>query len=201
MVESADYTPEEVKANFELLIHCRHVSQGIHKVVKLLLDRADVHDNSKMYSPEVELFAEYSPKLSAVTYGSKEYKDLLDALKPALIHHYSNNSHHPEFHKDVKSTEIDILEKDIKELESDTDLSEVVKNRLLSRLRSDLEVMKSSVNNMTLLDIIEMNIDWKAATKKHRDGNIRKSIEHNGVRFGIAPQLSRIFENTVSIFD
>jgi hypothetical protein len=50
---------------------------------------------------------------------------------------------------------------------------------------------------MTLLDLIEMLVDWKAASERHNDGNIRKSVEINGKRFEMSPQLIRIFENTV----
>ena len=50
---------------------------------------------------------------------------------------------------------------------------------------------------MTLLDLIEMMVDWKAASERHNDGNIRKSIEKNGNDFNMSYQLIRIFENTV----
>jgi hypothetical protein len=54
------------------------------------------HDNSKFISPEVEVFAENTEKLSSLTYGSDEYKACLEAMKPALDHHYAENTHHPE---------------------------------------------------------------------------------------------------------
>ena len=50
---------------------------------------------------------------------------------------------------------------------------------------------------MNLFDLIEMLVDWKAASERHNNGNIRKSIEINGNRFNMSPQLIRIFENTV----
>jgi hypothetical protein len=49
---------------------------------------------------------------------------------------------------------------------------------------------------MTLLDLIEMLVDWKAASERHNTGNINKSIEVNGERFQMSPQLIKIFENT-----
>lgn len=55
---------------------------------------------------------------------------------------------------------------------------------------------KRGVDDMTLLDLIEMLIDWKAASERHNDGNIRKSIEINGRRFNMSPQLIEVFENT-----
>jgi hypothetical protein len=42
------------------------------------------------------LFAEITPILAELTYGSEEYQESLDKLKPALDHHYASNRHHPE---------------------------------------------------------------------------------------------------------
>jgi hypothetical protein len=56
---------------------------------------------------------------------------------------------------------------------------------------------KEGVSDMTLIDLMEMLCDWKAATMRHNDGNIRKSIEVNGKRFKINSQLVKILENTV----
>jgi hypothetical protein len=59
------------------------------------------------------------------------------------------------------------------------------------------EHFEDGVNDMTLIDVIEMVCDWKAATLRHQNGDIRKSIEINQERFGISPQLSRIILNTI----
>lgn len=64
-----------------------------------LLKRAKEHDQSKLESPELERFTEYTPKLKNVTYGSEKYKEYLDGLGVALNHHYENNDHHPEHFK------------------------------------------------------------------------------------------------------
>lgn len=61
------------------------------------------------------------------------------------------------------------------------------------------EHYKSGINDMNLLDIVEMLCDWKAASERHNDGNIRKSIEINSNRFGISPQLTKILENTADL--
>jgi len=58
------------------------------------------------------------------------------------------------------------------------------------------EHYENGVNDMTLFDIIEMFFDWKAATERHNDGNIHKSLEHNQTRFNISEQLIKIFKNT-----
>jgi hypothetical protein len=52
---------------------------------------------------------------------------------------------------------------------------------------------------MNLIDLVEMLCDWKAASERHNDGNIRKSIEINASRFTISPQLVKILENTADL--
>ena len=80
----------------DTLLHIKRVSQLLTEASIELIRRANVHDNSKLESPEKELFDEFTPKLKGCTYGSDEYKSYLTALKTALDHHYQNNSHHPE---------------------------------------------------------------------------------------------------------
>lgn len=55
----------------------------------------------------------------------------------------------------------------------------------------------NGVNDMSLVDIIEMFCDWKAAGESYKDGNITQSLRVNRDRFGISDQLASIFENTV----
>jgi hypothetical protein len=62
------------------------------------------------------------------------------------------------------------------------------------------EHFKEGVDDMNLIDVLEMLCDWKAASERHNDGNIRKSIEKNADRFGLSPQLVKILENTAELF-
>ena len=59
------------------------------------------------------------------------------------------------------------------------------------------EFYKNGVDDMSLIDLIEMFVDWAAASERHNNGNLRKSIEINANRFSISPQLVQIFENTM----
>lgn len=52
------------------------------------------------------------------------------------------------------------------------------------------------IEGMSLLSLIEMFADWKAATERHADGSISKSIEINKTRFKISDQLEQVFKNT-----
>jgi hypothetical protein len=55
----------------------------------------------------------------------------------------------------------------------------------------------NGINGMSLLDLTEMFCDWCAASLRHKDGNISKSIEINAKRFEMTDQLKEIFENTL----
>jgi hypothetical protein len=70
-----------------------------------------------------------------------------------------------------------------------------------SNNRHHPEHYKNGVNDMNLIDLVEMIVDWAAACKRHNDGNLRKSIEINAKRFGIDSQLTKILENTVPVFE
>lgn len=52
------------------------------------------------------------------------------------------------------------------------------------------------VDGMSLLSLLEMLCDWKAATARMKDGDLRRSIALNAARFGYGEQLQRILENT-----
>lgn len=61
------------------------------------------------------------------------------------------------------------------------------------------EHFEEGIKGMTLVDIVEMFCDWKAASERHADGDILKSIEINKNRFGMSEELTQIFLNTVEI--
>lgn len=142
-----------IKNDRETLLHIKAVNVNTTLFAMKLLERGLVHDDTKMESPEREIFAENVDRLSKVEYGSTEYKKMLEEVRPAIDHHYAKNRHHPECHA-------------------------------------------NGVNDMTLIDLCEMLADWKAATARNKNGNIRKSIEINAEKFNMSPQLRKIFENT-----
>jgi hypothetical protein len=83
----------------DTLDHIQSVRDKIELFVVSLRLRGANHDQSKLASPEKELFDEMTPILATITYGSDEYKASLAKLRPALEHHYANNTHHPEHFK------------------------------------------------------------------------------------------------------
>lgn len=129
------------KENIKTFIHKLQVFRFMFKVMMKIFKRALVHDFSKFSKHEAPYFAK-ADKLNDYKYGTPEYHKMIkEQLQPALEHHYSNNSHHPEYHK-------------------------------------------NGINDMSILDQVEMLCDWKAATIRTKDGDIKKSIEYNQTRFG-----------------
>lgn len=58
------------------------------------------------------------------------------------------------------------------------------------------EHFDNGINGMSLLDLIEMFCDWKAAGERHTNGDFGESLAVNRERFGMSSQLAQIFENT-----
>jgi uncharacterized protein DUF5662 len=56
----------------------------------------------------------------------------------------------------------------------------------------------NGIAGMSLLDVVEMLCDWKAASERTKQGSIAASLVHNKQRFGIDGQLAAILENTVN---
>jgi Family of unknown function (DUF5662) len=157
------------------------IVQGLLSVVLTeLIKRTIAHDQSKLASPEREVFDEYTPKLAGSTYGSDEYKRFLAGMKPALDHHYAVNSHHPEHFG------VDVC--------------------VQCGAKGDNACTcggpkRASLTGMSLVDLLEMLCDWKAATLRHNDGDIRKSIEINQQRFGYSDELKQILLDTLPLID
>lgn len=105
-------TLEQKACNDDTWTHIHRVRELLNKVIIDLIRRGEEHDQSKLGTPEVELFTEMTPRLATSTYGSPEYHEFRKQLGPALEHHYANNAHHPEHYKDGLNdmSLLDILE-------------------------------------------------------------------------------------------
>lgn len=57
------------------------------------------------------------------------------------------------------------------------------------------------IAGMSLLDLVEMLCDWKAATMRHNNGDILRSVELNQARFGYSDELKQIFLNSIKELD
>ena len=134
--------------------HIETVRNYIQVCITELLKRCVQHDQSKLQEPELSVFDKYTHKLRGITYGSDEYKQCMEEMKPAIHHHNLVNRHHPEH-------------------------------------------FGNNIRGMNLIDLIEMLCDWKAATLRHSDGDLYKSLEINKKRFGYSEEVFEILSNTV----
>ncbi len=153
----AELTHDQKAIHFETWQHIHEVQKLLHLMQTLLGERALEHDSGKIFHPEeFAVFAEYTPLLKDVEYGSDEYKSSLERMGSAIQHHQRNNRHHPE-------------------------------------------MFENGIDDMNLVDLVEMFCDWKAATLRSKNGNIRKSIDIQQDRFGMSDQLVKIFKNTIDL--
>lgn len=166
--------------------HIKQVCMLIDKVTLELKHRALAHDQSKLNPPELEVFNIYTEKLKHTTYGSDEYKQYLEEMKPALDHHYKHNRHHPEHFKNYNCNG---CHTDYKIMPS------ACKFCGYSQFQEEPDI-----SQMNLIDILEMFCDWLAATKRHEDGDILKSIKINKKRFGFGNEIEAILINTARAF-
>jgi hypothetical protein len=58
------------------------------------------------------------------------------------------------------------------------------------------EHYEDGLDGMSIIDVLEMFVDWKAATERHADGDFEASLRTNSIRFTLSPQLANIFWNT-----
>lgn len=148
--------------------HISAVRARLDQVQANLMLRARAHDRSKLEDPEKAVFDVVTPKLKGLTYGSDEYKASLAEMGVALNHHYEHNSHHPEHYAMTVSL----------------------------GPNPDELTQGAAIARMSILDLIEMLCDWKAATERHADGDYGKSLAINRKRFGIDGQLFSIIVET-----
>ena len=141
------------ESKFKTMRYIETVRSYIGSMIRILTHRQDMHDQTKLEFPEVEIFEEYTPKLRGCTYDSEEYRQNMKEMKVAIDHHNSVNRHHPEH-------------------------------------------FENGIRGMHLIDLIEMMCDWQAASLRHDNGDIMKSIKIGQKRFGYSDDLAEILKNT-----
>lgn len=58
------------------------------------------------------------------------------------------------------------------------------------------EFWPKGIVDMSLLDVLEMLCDWKAATMRHADGDLARSIRLNAERYHFGPEIEALLRNT-----
>lgn len=114
--------------------------------------------------------------------------------------------HCPE--RDLTTFGANAMERALRQLGVETQASGIYRAAVKGGLHKDMvfesyllaEWRRSQINGMTLVDLIEMLADWRAATERHNDGDLGKSLRIQRNRFGISDQLDEILWNTAREF-
>lgn len=194
---------EQYDSRQDTLDHKCKVKKFMDIMIGNIVRRSINHDNSKLESPEKEIFDEYTPKLKNCTYGSDEYNSYLEQMKVALDHHYANNSHHPENKSESQEwycTHCGYSYGYINEPSQALMYANSEERCINCEHEPFVYKTRYTLRRMTLVDLIEMISDWKAASLRHADGDIMKSIEINQDRFGYGYELKQILINTVEYY-
>lgn len=183
-------TTSEYDSREDTLKHIEFVRKYLDEASCNLTIRAVNHDQSSLSEPEKSFYDKYRPLLSSLEYNSPEYLAALAEFRPAIQHHYEHNSHHPEHHdywlclgacgKKFKPSEVD---------------------RFCPDCGCSLHHETPGIDGMSLFDVLEMLVDWKAAIdRKGTDEPVLGNFEATCKRFSISPQLAAIIRNTVKEF-
>lgn len=151
--------------------HIESVQRWISLAIGNLKRRRLEHDRSKLVGPEDAAFMALGrdQPMKGIQYGSDAYFEALGRYPDAIMHHYLHNDHHPEHF--------------------------AFENGIL-----DPQWVKdgTAIRTMSLLSLTEMICDWKAATLRMKDGDLRRSITQNQERFGYSDELKSILLNTAN---
>lgn len=152
----------KAECKVETIKHIERVRHYLRIITDKLTSRGITHDKTKLESPEVELFTEFTPRLAELRYGSEEYKESLAGLKPALDHHYAHSRHHPEhFSKGINDMNlVDIMEmlcdwKAAGERQRDGNLLKSIELNA-QRFGYDDQLKQIFINTAKMLDEVEL---------------------------------------------
>lgn len=168
---------------------------------RLLIDK---YENDEDYMSVAECNEHTRDHIDLVQYYIKK---ITDELTQRGIDHDKSKLSSPEVEHFARETRklarLKYVEKDeISEeyKESLARLNEALVHHYATN-RHHPEHFANGIEDMDLVDVLEMFCDWKAATKRQNGGNLLLSIQANGKKFNIDPQLLKILENTAKYID
>lgn len=127
----------------------------------------------------------------------------------ARLHHVISNLEHRGFHHDqskLVEPEVAVFDEYTSKLRDSTYGSDEYK-AFLEGMGEGLkhhyavndhhpEHFDGGIHEMNLLQLIEMLADWKAATMRHADGDLDRSIAQNAERFGYDASIEGVLRRT-----
>jgi hypothetical protein len=69
------------------------------------------------------------------------------------------------------------------------------------RNRHHPEHFENGIDDMNLIDVLEMLVDWKSASTRTPGDSLRKGLPILKEKYNISPQLLKILENTAKDFN
>jgi len=67
--------------------------------------------------------------------------------------------------------------------------------------RHHVQYHKRGIEGMHLVDLLEMVVDWKAASMRPPANDVKESLPWNFGRFKIEPQLAAVIRNTIDFLE
>ena len=138
----------------DTILHITEVQENLEIISSQLRQRGFAHDRTKFQELEFDAFVSTRTKFKKANYGTPEYQECVDAVKPAVGHHYENNRHHTGY-------------------------------------------WPSGIKDMSLIDILEMLADWKAANRRSPDLDFTESIKRCVKKYEISEELEKIIRTTL----
>ncbi len=89
----------KLEALTDILLHISKVQENLSQIRAILEARGIAHDRTKFLAIEFDAFVEARSKFKEANYGSLEYQEYIDMIRPSIDHHHANNRHHTAFYK------------------------------------------------------------------------------------------------------
>ena len=138
----------------DTLLHMSEVRENLEQFTAALRQRGESHDRSKLQELGFDAFVSTREKFKKANYGTPEYQECVELTRPAVEHHYSQNSHHTAY-------------------------------------------FANGVDGMSLVDVVEMISDWRAAARRSPDKTLEDTLDYAKKKYGIGDQLFGIILNTL----
>lgn len=196
-------TEAHVKSAIRLFGHCPENKRAeLAQRIRLAAKKYDIKikDDSVLGKYLSEATTEYDSTIDArshITTVNRFMSKIIVELEKRSTYHDASKLEEPE--KSCYDKYIPLL----KEAKYGTpEYLEIRKNMEKEGLKHHYEAnrhhpehFKDGINDMTLVDIVEMFIDWQAASQRS-DTGFKEGLKSNRKRYGINEQLYRIFLNT-----
>lgn len=141
---------------------------------KELLDRKEIHDQSKYKDPELEpyIFITWKYKCEKEGKSFEIPQKIQDLNHQATFYHIKNNRHHPEFH-DPNVTDKNLNKKD----------------------RDEVPQKITDGTNMSDIDIAEMVADWMAVSEERNSNPVEWANKNINTRWKFSDnQINQIYK-------